>query len=282
MDPILDIEDLTKIYGQVPNRTKTLSGITFQVMPGEFLGIMGSSGSGKSTLLNCIATVIRPTGGKIRVDGRDLSALQGRDLAAYRGRDVLDKFPAQMSGGQQQRVAAARALILHPKLILADEPTGALDSKNSRDLMEKLSALNREEGEAVRLLAPVRARLDHVRGQLQEDIAQMLYYARLKSSTKDYKFEDVDLKDCLEEVLADYRPLLEEKGLQVVWDLQGERVYTDRRGLSFMLGQILSNAIKYSGPQPRLTIAMAQDLGLGLEAASQWGAGFQIRICFPR
>ena len=114
MDPILDIEDLTKIYGQVPNRTKTLSGITFQVMPGEFLGIMGSSGSGKSTLLNCIATVIRPTGGKIRVDGRDLSALQGRDLAAYRGRDVLDKFPAQMSGGQQQRVAAARALILLP------------------------------------------------------------------------------------------------------------------------------------------------------------------------
>lgn len=74
---------------------------------------MGSSGSGKSTLLNCIATVIRPTGGKIRVDGRDLSALQGRDLAAYRGRDVLDKFPAQMSGGQQ-RVAAARALILLP------------------------------------------------------------------------------------------------------------------------------------------------------------------------
>lgn len=282
MDPILDIEDLTKIYGQVPNQTKALSGITFQVMPGEFLGIMGSSGSGKSTLLNCIATVIRPTGGKIRVDGRDLSALQGRDLAAYRGRDVLDKFPAQMSGGQQQRVAAARALILHPKLILADEPTGALDSKNSRDLMEKLSALNREEGEAVRLLAPVRARLDHVRGQLQEDIAQMLYYARLKSSTKDYKFEDVDLKDCLEEVLADYRPLLEEKGFQVVRDLQGERVYTDRRGLSFMLGQILSNAIKYSGPQPRLTIAMAQDLGLGLEAASQWGAGFQIRICFPR
>ena len=61
MEPILNIENLTKVYGAVPNQTKALGGITFQVMPGEFLGIMGSSGSGKSTLLNCIATVIEPT-----------------------------------------------------------------------------------------------------------------------------------------------------------------------------------------------------------------------------
>ena len=59
--------------------------------------------------------------------------------------DVLDKFPSKMSGGQRQRVAAARALILHPQMILADEPTGALDSKNARSLMEKLSDLNRYE-----------------------------------------------------------------------------------------------------------------------------------------
>lgn len=59
--------------------------------------------------------------------------------------DVLDKFPSKMSGGQRQRVAAARALILHPQMILADEPTGALDSKNARSLMEKLSGLNRDE-----------------------------------------------------------------------------------------------------------------------------------------
>ena len=59
MKPILNIENLTKIYGNVPSQTKALNGITFQVMPGEFLGIMGSSGSGKSTLLNCIATVIQ-------------------------------------------------------------------------------------------------------------------------------------------------------------------------------------------------------------------------------
>lgn len=65
MDALLEIEDLKKYYGKEPNQTKALNGITFQVMPGEFLGIMGSSGSGKSTLLNCIATVIQPDSGKI-------------------------------------------------------------------------------------------------------------------------------------------------------------------------------------------------------------------------
>ena len=194
MKPILNIENLTKVYGTLPNQTRALNGITFQVMPGEFLGIMGSSGSGKSTLLNCIATVIQPTGGSIQVEGDTLQSIKGKALAEYRGKkvgylfqnfelldnltgrenillptslhgvseaesrqrlkqlavyleitDVLDKFPSKMSGGQRQRVAAARALILHPQMILADEPTGALDSKNAKSLMEKLSGLNRNE-----------------------------------------------------------------------------------------------------------------------------------------
>ena len=194
MNPILNIENLTKVYGTLPNQTRALNGITFQVMPGEFLGILGSSGSGKSTLLNCIATVIQPTGGSIQVEGDTLQSIKGKALAEYRGKkvgylfqnfelldnltgrenillptslhgvseaesrqrlkqlavyleitDVLDKFPSKMSGGQRQRVAAARALILHPQMILADEPTGALDSKNARSLMEKLSDLNHYE-----------------------------------------------------------------------------------------------------------------------------------------
>ncbi len=194
MEPILKIENLTKMYGNMQSQTKALNGITFQVMPSEFLGIMGSSGSGKSTLLNCIATVIQPSGGSISIQGRSLAQLGGRELAAYRGKtvgylfqnfelldnltarenillpttlhgisakesrqrleqladyleitEILDKFPTQMSGGQCQRAATARALILHPKLILADEPTGALDSRNAKKLMEKLSSLNQEE-----------------------------------------------------------------------------------------------------------------------------------------
>lgn len=193
MEPILTIEALTKYYGKGANQTKALNGITFQVMPGEFLGIMGSSGSGKSTLLNCVATVISPTGGRMTMNGKQVQSLKGAALADYRGKelgylfqnfelldnmtsrenillplslhdmpekesrqrlkqlssyleieDILDKFPSQMSGGQKQRVAAARALILNPRIILADEPTGALDSKNAKVLMEKLNGLNQD------------------------------------------------------------------------------------------------------------------------------------------
>ncbi len=198
MESILEIESLKKYYGKAPNQTKALDGISFRVMPGEFLGIMGSSGSGKSTLLNCIATVISPTSGKIMLRGKQIDTLKGSALADYRGRDigylfqnfelldnltgreniqlplslhkvpekesrerleqlcsyleitdVLDKFPAQMSGGQKQRIAAARALILNPGMILADEPTGALDSKNAKALMEKLSGLNQDMGATI-------------------------------------------------------------------------------------------------------------------------------------
>lgn len=198
MEPILEIEALKKYYGKLANQTRALDGITFQVMQGEFLGIMGSSGSGKSTLLNCIATVIHPTSGKIIMKGSQIQKLKGAQLAAYRGKeigylfqnfelldnmtgrenillplflhnvpeeesrkrleqlasyleiaDVLDKFPAHMSGGQKQRIAAARALILKPGIILADEPTGALDSKNAKALMVKLEELNRHESTAV-------------------------------------------------------------------------------------------------------------------------------------
>ena len=85
---ILEIDSLRKTYGKGNNQTKALNGITFQVMAGEFLGIMGSSGSGKSTLLNCIATVIRPTGGRIRMRETDVHSLRGADLAEYRGKKI--------------------------------------------------------------------------------------------------------------------------------------------------------------------------------------------------
>ena len=81
MNTVLEIDSLKKYYGKPGNQTKALNGITFQVMEGEFLGIMGSSGSGKSTLLNCIATVIQPSSGRIVMRGTQIQSLKGKKLA---------------------------------------------------------------------------------------------------------------------------------------------------------------------------------------------------------
>lgn len=101
----------------------------------------------------------------------------------------------------------------------------------------------------------IQTKLDYVCNQLQEDITQMLYYARLKSSTKDYRFEELDLQSLLKDVLADYEPLLEEKHFVIKNEVKEEQVFIDRRGFQFMLGQIISNVIKYSTDNPMLTIS---------------------------
>lgn len=190
-DRLLQVQEVYKTFGKGQSETVALKGITFDVLPGEFLGIMGASGSGKTTLLNCIATMLKPTSGQVLLQGENISSFRGSQLARYRGnkigylfqefelldnltgreniilplsihgvnpqkeealleklakqfdiQEVLNKFPSQMSGGQKQRVAAARSLISNPSIVLADEPTGALDSKNAKILMEKLASIN--------------------------------------------------------------------------------------------------------------------------------------------
>ncbi len=191
MEPILKVQHLEKYYGKGSVITKALDDVSFQVEEGEFLGIMGASGSGKSTLLNCVSTIDTPTGGKIILNGRDVTRISDREIAKFRRTnlgfvfqefnlldtltvgeniglslainhidkdkvahrvrniseilgigDILDKFPYEISGGQRQRCACARALINSPSLIMADEPTGALDSHSSMLLLDTLVKMN--------------------------------------------------------------------------------------------------------------------------------------------
>ena len=183
METILKIENIEKYYGNKSNITKAIDNISFSVEKGEYVAIMGASGSGKTTLLNCISTIDRVSSGHIYVGRDDITKLRGNQLNRFRREElgfifqdfnlldtltayeniakkidekikkiakelaieeVLNKYPYQMSGGQKQRVASARAIITNPKLILADEPTGALDSKSAKLLLESLKHLNEE------------------------------------------------------------------------------------------------------------------------------------------
>ena len=171
---LLEVRNLKKIYTTRfgGNRVTALENVCFDVAEGEYVAIMGESGSGKTTLLNIVATLDRPTFGEVLLNGRDICrdfnlldsfsvrdniflplVLAGMKYPEMERRltpiafdlgigDILGKFPYEISGGQKQRAAVARALITEPEIILADEPTGALDSRSSDELLRLFSGIN--------------------------------------------------------------------------------------------------------------------------------------------
>lgn len=196
---VLEVKELTKIYGSGENQVTALDHVSFQVKKGEFIAIVGASGSGKSTLMNLIGGIDRPTSGSVVIDGKKIFDMNESEMAIFRRRNIgivyqfynlipnltvdenimlpclldqrkpdagkLDRIvemtglshrrkhlPGQLSGGQQQRVSVGRALINNPAFILADEPTGNLDSRSGREVIELLMAANRKAGQTLILI----------------------------------------------------------------------------------------------------------------------------------
>lgn len=197
---ILELKNITKIYGKGDSETKALAGVDLTIEKGDFCAIMGPSGSGKSTLLNILGCMDTPTSGEYILKGQDVSKMKNKQLSKLRNQVIsfvfqyfalmdeytvfdnimlplncqkytykekkdrvnyymkrlgIEKYakkkPTQLSGGQQQRVAIARALVSNADIILADEPTGALDSTTGEELMELLQEIN-ESGKTLILV----------------------------------------------------------------------------------------------------------------------------------
>lgn len=193
---ILEVKNLSKIYGKDETKVVALDNVSFSVKQGEFVAIIGPSGSGKSTLLHILGGVDVPTKGSVIINGTDISTLDETNLAIFRRRQIgliyqfynlipiltveenltlpllldgrkpnqkiidslvktlglenrLKHLPNQLSGGQQQRVSIGRALMNNPALMLADEPTGNLDSENTKEIISLLKKFNKENNQTL-------------------------------------------------------------------------------------------------------------------------------------
>jgi len=199
---MIEIKNITKIYGSGTAKYQALNGVSFKIEDGEFVAIMGPSGSGKSTLMHILGALDTPSSGTYILDGKDVSTMTENELAQIRKNKIGFVFQSfnllpratvlrnvelpliysgttreqrsrraeeallaaglqqeyfghlsnQLSGGQIQRVAIARALVNNPSLILADEPTGNLDTRTGEIVLGTFQKLNEEKGNTIVLI----------------------------------------------------------------------------------------------------------------------------------
>ena len=198
MESVVSLQNVVRTYIMCDNEVHALRGVSFDIMQGEFVSIMGPSGSGKSTCMNMIGCLDRPTSGIVKINGRETAKMNEKELSVLRNRTIgfvfqqyhlissmnvienvmlplkyqkvdrslryekakaaleavglserLHHKPHELSGGQKQRVAIARAMVAEPKILLADEPTGALDTETGKQVMEMFRTINREKNTTI-------------------------------------------------------------------------------------------------------------------------------------
>lgn len=182
---LIELRDIRHRFGAL----EVLRGVSMDIHKGEIVSIIGKSGAGKTTLLQVMGSLLRPTAGTVRYNGKDIFSMKDKELAAFRNKHIgfifqfhqllpeftalenvlmpawingkvadaeshakqlltdlglserMEHKPAELSGGEKQRVAAARAMMMQPDVILADEPTGSLDSRNKLEIGKLLTEL---------------------------------------------------------------------------------------------------------------------------------------------